>query len=236
MDVDPFDPAVVRSAYDRVADEYLAEFGGDLAKLPVDRAALDEFGRRLGGRGPTLDVGCGPGQVSRYLASQSEPEPESELESGSWPQSGSGSGSFVGIDLAPRMLAAAQRAGGTRAAFVAADMRSLPIADGHCAGLVAHYCVQHLPRSELGIVLGEFRRVLTGHGILALAAHLGTAAISIEQFLGHAIEPMGGTFYTEAELTDALSTAGFAVASTLRRDALPHEYPSERIYLLARAA
>ena len=214
--MDPFDPGVIGAAYDAVAEEYLAEFGDDLADLPVDRGALDDLTARLDGRGPVLDVGCGPGQVGRFLAARSV--------------------AVVGVDLALRMLTTARGAGAGSASFVAADMRSLPIGDGTCAGLVAFYSVQHLARPELGVALGEFRRVLTAGGLLLIAAHLGTGTVRIDEFLGHAVEPFGGRFYTEAELTSAVDTAGLAVESTVRRDALSHEYPSERIYLLARAA
>ena len=57
----------IRRSYDRVAEEYAERFLRELASKPLDRAILDVFAEAMRGRGPVLDIGCGPGQVARYL-------------------------------------------------------------------------------------------------------------------------------------------------------------------------
>jgi hypothetical protein len=53
--------------YDRVAEEYVKRIFEELAHKPLDRALLDRFAEQMRGLGPACDVGCGPGQVARYL-------------------------------------------------------------------------------------------------------------------------------------------------------------------------
>lgn len=55
------------ATYDAVARTYDTELRDELARKPLDRALLDAF-VELAGSGTIADVGCGPGQVTRYLA------------------------------------------------------------------------------------------------------------------------------------------------------------------------
>src|SRR5215218_7652770 len=59
--------AETQASYDRVADEYAARNADELAHKPFDRVLLDRLAREVGDRGPIYDLGCGPGQVARYL-------------------------------------------------------------------------------------------------------------------------------------------------------------------------
>ncbi|WP_433272844.1 methyltransferase domain-containing protein [Actinosynnema sp. CS-041913] len=81
-----------RSSYDALADDYAEWIRDELAAKPLDRAVLGGFAElvRTAGVGPVADVGCGSGRVTAHLA---------------------GLGlSVFGIDLSPRMVAAARRA------------------------------------------------------------------------------------------------------------------------------
>jgi SAM-dependent methyltransferase len=210
--VEPFAPHVIGDAYDAVASDYEGAFADDLDRLPVDRAALDAVVDRLSGRGPVLDVGCGPGQVGAYLAARG-------LQ-------------VVGVDLAPAMLGVASRRAPERG-FVAADMQSLPIGTGSCAGVVAFYCVQHVRRDAIGALFGEFRRALAPGGIVVLATHLGEGEVYSGSLLGHEFEPVGGTLYADGELQQELTAQSFVVERAAYRDPLPHEHQTNRIYLVA---
>jgi 2-polyprenyl-3-methyl-5-hydroxy-6-metoxy-1,4-benzoquinol methylase len=89
----PADLDVVRDSYDRVADNYVDMVAttslGDIRFQPWLRAAMDVFADAVGGLGPVLDVGCGPGTVTAYLA-------ERGLD-------------VSGMDLSPRMIEHARR-------------------------------------------------------------------------------------------------------------------------------
>jgi ubiquinone/menaquinone biosynthesis C-methylase UbiE len=211
--MDPFGRDAVAAAYDAAAEDYAVAFGDDLSRLPVDRAMLDDFARRLVTGLPVLDLGCGPGQVGGYVAAQAGP--------------------VFGVDLSTGMLTVARRRAGT-SKVVCADLRSIPVGDRRCAGAVAFYSLQHIPRPELPTVLGEIRRVLIPDGVLLLATHLGDGEVFTEQFLGHQIATVGGTLYLHEELVEALADQAFLIELAKVRGPLPHEHPSQRVYLIAR--
>src|SRR5688572_8637924 len=83
----------VQTTYDRVAAEYAIRIYDELAGKPFDRAILDRFAALAGPLGPLCDLGCGPGQVARYLRDHA-PRPGPEV---------------FGIDLSPEMVDEAQR-------------------------------------------------------------------------------------------------------------------------------
>jgi ubiquinone/menaquinone biosynthesis C-methylase UbiE len=211
--VNPFDAEAVRRAYDAVAEDYVLAFADDLADLPVDRSILDAALERIAGVGAVLDLGCGPGQVAGYMASRRV--------------------QVVGLDLSTRMLnLAAERT--TTVAYTCGDMRSLPYRSGSFSAVVAFYSIQHIPRLTLQDALDEISRVLFPEGLLIVAAHLGVGETYTEEFLGHRTERIGGTFYGDEELHDALRRHSFSIHVSRQRNPLPHEYQSKRIYLLAR--
>jgi SAM-dependent methyltransferase len=210
--MDAFEPATVRAAYDTVAADYVATFGDDLDQLPVDRSVLDEAVGLVHGDGPVIDLGCGPGQVARYLA-------------------GRGAHS-IGLDLSPQMLRQARlQADGP---FVCGDLRALPFRSARASGAVAFYSIQHLPRQDLPVALEEIRRVLAPGGFLVIATHLGQGEVYVPELLGHPLEPMGGIMYGDDELLGMVETHHFRVEQVRHREPLPHEYASNRIYLTAR--
>jgi SAM-dependent methyltransferase len=206
---------VVGAAYEAVADEYAVAFGDDLEQLPLDRSTLDATVARLRNDQVVLDLGCGPGQVAGYLADR-------DLR-------------VVGLDLSPRMLALASHRAAP-AAFVGGDMRVLPFRDGSFAAVVAFYSVQHVRRDGLGPLVGEMARVVAANGLLVIAAHLGRGEVYVDELLGHTFEPFGGTFFSPQELREALAAQSFVEEVVEQRSPLPHEYPSERVYVIARRA
>lgn len=203
----------LRDGYDRVAPEYAARLFGELADKPLDRRLLDRFAERVRGAGPVCDLGCGPGQVARYLH-------------------GRGVDVF-GLDLSPGMLAQARRLN-PEIAFATGDMRSLDAVDGAWGGIAAFYAIVHTARAELVPTLGELRRVLRPGGLLLLAFHLGQEIVHRDEFLGAAVS-LDFVFFGADEVERALAAAGFAVEETIERDPYPDvEYPSRRAYVFAR--
>src|SRR5947209_2756301 len=99
----------IAASYDRLAGAYAARFGGELAHKPLDRALLDCFAEELRGKGRVVDVGCGPGQITRALQARG-------LDA-------------MGIDLSAAMIALARREAPSLP-FVQGSMRSLEAEDG----------------------------------------------------------------------------------------------------------
>ena len=57
----------LQSSYDRVAEDYAEHFLDELERKPFDRKMLDWLAEKVGELGIICDMGCGPGQVARYL-------------------------------------------------------------------------------------------------------------------------------------------------------------------------
>jgi ubiquinone/menaquinone biosynthesis C-methylase UbiE len=108
-----------------------------------------------------LDVGCGPGSITRGLAERLAP------------------GQVVGLDLSAQTLAAAREDAAARGLanlqYEQGSVYELPFPDGSFDVVFAHQVLQHL--REPGAALRQMRRVLRPGGLVAVReVDWGTAA------------------------------------------------------------
>ncbi|RKR87561.1 methyltransferase family protein [Micromonospora pisi] len=206
--------ATTRAGYDTIAVPYAEIFATELESRPLSRALLTAFAETVGGAGPVVEVGSGPGRVTAYLAEQG-------LD-------------VSGVDLSPEMVALARRTyPGLR--FDEGSMTALDLADGALAGLVAWYSIIHIPSALLPEVFAEFRRVLAPGGQLLLAFQVGDEAL-------HRTEGFGRTFsltfhrLLPERVTELLERAGFVVDAQLVRAPDEREKVPQAHLLAHRAA
>jgi SAM-dependent methyltransferase len=203
----------VREGYDRVADEYARRISRELDDKPFDRAFLDRFVARVGiGRKRAVaDVGCGPGHVARYLH-------ERGLH-------------VAGIDLSPAMVALARElVPGVE--FRTGDMCALDAED--LAGIVAFYSLIHIPPDRIPGVLAGFRRALVPGAPLAIAFHIGSQVVHLDDWWDRPVS-IDFYFFETAAICAMLETAGFVVDEAVEREPYPGvEHASRRAYLVAR--
>ncbi|MFF0424773.1 class I SAM-dependent methyltransferase [Streptomyces sp. NPDC004520] len=152
----PADLDVVRESYDRVADNYadmVVNTGiGDIRRHPWLKASIDAFADSVGDSGPVLDVGCGPGTVTAYLA---------------------GRGLDVsGVDLSPRMIENARRLH-PECRFSVASATELDLPEASLGGVLGWWSLFNLPRPILPQVLAHFAHALKPGGHLITATHVG---------------------------------------------------------------
>jgi SAM-dependent methyltransferase len=205
--------AATQASYDRIAEEYAARFFGELAHKPLDRALLDVFAVEVRERGMVADIGCGPGQIGRYLHDHGC--------------------TVVGIDLSPQMVALA-RTLSPQMQFRQGSMLALDLEDASLGGIVAFYSIIHIPPAELPRAFGEFSRVLAPGGLVLLSFHVGQECVHSQEMLGKPIT-LDFQFYEPETLARELEATGFAVQARLvRQPYVPQEHPSQRGYLLAR--
>ncbi len=207
-----------RGSYDRVAAEYAARISDELRHKPLDRALLDRLADRVrplirSEAGPAVcDLGCGPGQVARYLRDRGLP--------------------VVGVDLSPGMVERARELN-PDIPFEVGDMRALGVPDGTWAGVAAFYSIIHTPRDRVVDTLREIRRVLLPAGWLLLAFHLGGEVRHLAEWWGRPVD-VDFVFFGRAEMEGYLQAAGFLVAESLERDPYPDvEYQGRRAYIFA---
>lgn len=212
----PRDPdlSAVRASYDTVAESYAAQFAAELRHKPLDRALLDCFVELVGGSpGPVADLGCGPGQIARYLHDRGLPA--------------------YGVDLSPGMVAVARRLH-PAVTFQEGTMLALDAGDGECSGITAFYSVIHLPAEMRPRAFREFHRVLRPDGRLLLSFHIGAETLHADDWLDHPVD-LDFQLLDPAQVTTELEAADFTVEARVeRRPYEPVEHPTRRGYLLAR--
>jgi ubiquinone/menaquinone biosynthesis C-methylase UbiE/uncharacterized membrane protein YphA (DoxX/SURF4 family) len=140
----PMDGWVAR-AYDRGVQAAFREILPTLA---------DDLLPRLEGVGRLLDVGCGPGRITVFVA---ESAPDVEV---------------VGTDLAPTMIElarghAARSPAAGRLRFEVADVQRLPFADGSFDAVISTGSIKQWPDAVAG--LREIHRVLRPGGRALIA-------------------------------------------------------------------
>lgn len=204
----------LRATYDRVAAEYAARVGGELAGKPADRRLLDDLADRARqvGDGPVADLGCGPGHVAAHLAARGV--------------------RAVGVDLSEGMLAQA-RGSHPGLPVAAGDLLALPLGDGTLAAAAAFYSLIHLPVGAEVAALAEIRRVLAPGGVLLAAVHVGEEVRHLDEWWGHPVS-VDFRFVTMTALAGWAERAGLAVEDVLERDPYPEvEVETRRGYLRA---
>ena len=204
----------IRESYDRLAEEYAHRLFNELQHKPLDRELLNRFARVAAPHGSLCDMGCGPGQVARYLRD-------------------AGAAVF-GLDLSPRMLQQA-RILNPDISFREGNMLALDLQDRSLAGIAAFYAIVNLPQPSLPLAFREMERVLQPGGRLLLAFHIGDEALHEDALWGQPISMEFFLFPTPV-IRNHLETAGLAIEEIIERDpyAPEVEYQSRRAYIFAR--
>lgn len=206
-------PSATQESYDRVAAEYAEKYKDEMDDKPFDRDCLDRLSREVGALGPICDLGCGPGQIARYLHRQG-------VEA-------------LGVDLSPKMVAEAQRLN-PEIPFHQGDMLALPDRDESWGGIAAFYCIIHIPRERVVDALREMKRVLRPGGILLVTFHIGDEIKHLDEWWEKPVN-LDFAFYQPEEMEAWLKAAGFALEATLVREPNPEvEVATRRAYLFAR--
>ena len=204
-------PSELQSSYDRVARHYAAEYFDELSRKPFDRELLDRFAESVSGAGEVCEIGCGPGQIARYLKDR-------EVR-------------ISGIDLSEKMVAAA-RSLNADISFARGDMLTLDFPDNSLSGIVSFYAIIHLKRDEIAHALKEIFRVLEPAGRLLISFHGGEGELHRDEWYGEPVS-IDVTLMTHDEMIGYLNSAGFSDAKVVEREPYEFEYPTRRMYALA---
>jgi len=206
----------LQSSYDRVAEEYAKQFRDEMDKKPFDRKMLDWLAEKVGGSGVICDMGCGPGQIARYLHTQGV--------------------KVCGVDLSPAMVQQAQGLN-PDIPFQRGDMLALAnVADNSYGGIAAFYSIVHIPRQKVVRALQELKRVLRPKGVLLLTFHIGQEIKHLDEWWGKEVS-LDFLFFETEEVKSYLAEAGFELEEMIVRDPYPEtvEYQSRRAYMFAKS-
>lgn len=204
-------PLSLADSYSRVADEYALRIFDELGGKPLDRQLLTELAERVRGKGVVCDLGCGPGQVARFLH-------ELGVD-------------VLGVDAAPGMVEQARQLN-PGLVFQVGDMLALDVPDGSWIGAAAFYSLIHIPRSDMPQALREIRRVLQPGGWLLAAFHMGSETIHLDEWWERPVQ-LDFHFFQPQEMVAFLEAAGFTVVDSIERAPYQEvEHPSRRCYIL----
>ncbi len=195
-----------------MAAEYTRQLAAELEHKPADCRLLDQLAGALQNEGPCIDLGCGPGHVTRYLH-------ERGLD-------------IAGIDLSGAMIKEARRLN-PGIDFSRGDLRELKAPDNHYAAAVAFYSLIHLTPGELVKALLEIRRVIVPGGALLLAFHVGREQQQLTRWWERDVDL---TFYQYPlmDMVVHLQDAGYRQERIYQRAPYPDiETQTQRGYILA---
>src|SRR5512147_2751301 len=167
-----------QTSYDHVAAEYAERYKDEMDDKPFDRDCLDRLAREVGELGPVCDLGCGPGQIARYLHRQGV--------------------KTLGVDLSAKMVAEARRLNPS-IHFHQGNMLTLPDEDNSWGGIAAFYCIIHIPRKQIVDALREMKRVLKPGGMLLVTFHIGTEIEHVDNFFDKSVN-LDFAFFQPSEM------------------------------------
>ncbi|WP_394616866.1 class I SAM-dependent DNA methyltransferase [Lentzea sp. JNUCC 0626] len=137
-----------RDSYDTVANSYADLTRGLLDGLPHLKAALRLFAEEV--RGPVLDVGCGPGDITARMAALGV--------------------DASGIDLSPGMIELARSTHPGLRFEVGSMTEPLP---GGLGGILCWWSLIHVPDELVPVVFGHFREAVAPGGLVQVGFHVG---------------------------------------------------------------
>lgn len=143
-------PEELNRLHQRAYRDIAVPFAQTATVDPIVASYLDQMVQDMDLKDIVLDIGCGGGQYTNYLADRVQ---------------------TIGIDLSPEFLKVAKANYPTRF-FRSGDMRHLDFPDRSVSGSAAIASLLHIPKAEAPLVLTEFRRVLKDHGRLVLLMKL----------------------------------------------------------------
>ena len=204
----------VRSSYDAVSEAYADHLTDELGGLPFETWLLDRVAVQADG-GPVVEVGCGPGHVTAYLA-------------------GAGADA-TGIDLSPGMVAQARRRF-PEGSYEVGDLRRLmrPTTAPGWSAVLAWYSLIHLAASELPEAVAALARPLVPGGWLVIGLHAGAEIRHPDSWFDVPVD-LDFVLHDPAQVRAAVEATGLVDLEWYHRGPLTWRGEStERLYVVAR--
>ena len=197
--------------YDKTAKNYADKFKDELSHKHLDRILLKSFASENHDTGKLIDLGCGPGQSTKYL-------------------SDCGLTDILGVDISSKMVTVAKDIN-PHLNFETADILNLKYSDKTFSSAVAFYAIVHFDYEQLKTAFREIKRVLTDNGQFLFSFHVGDNLVHMDNFLDHQVN-IDFYFFETNKITDLLIETGFKIIDTIERQPYKdNEYPSKRAYI-----
>jgi len=197
--------------YNKTAENYAVQFIDELSHKHFDSLLLKAFAAENTLKGKLIDLGCGPGQTTKYLAD-------------------CGFTDLVGTDLSEEMIRVAKPIH-PQLTFEVADMLSLSYPDNYFGSAVAFYSIVHFDYEQVKEAFTEIKRVLITGGAFLFSFHIGDQVVHLDNFLEHPVN-IDFHFFDTAVIKNLLAETGFEIVDVIERYPYPDvEHQSKRAYI-----
>ncbi len=205
----------VASAYDAVSNTYAEKYQDEILMKPLVQNFIQDFVKNIPSSGLICDMGCGPGQVARYL--------KNNLHRNT-----------TGVDLSPKMIEVAS-AINPAISFQCADVLQLDETKAY-DGIIGLYFIVNFPSQQLITLFKKLKSLLKPSGKLLLSFHIGDDILNRVEDFWDSGKPCNFYFFKPETVTAALSQSGFKVTEVRYREPdVAVEYNSQRAYIFAGA-
>lgn len=195
--------------YNKTAENYASKFMNELEEKHLDRILLKSFCEQNKNKGRLIDLGCGPGQTTRFLYD-------------------SGFENIVGADISPEMVNVAKKHHPT-IEFEIADLLNLTYADDRFGSAIAFYAIVHFDYEQIKKALEEIKRVLKKNGELLFSFHIGNEIIALDNFLDKEVN-IKFCFFEVERVKKITEEVGFEIIDIIKREPYKTEHQTERAY------
>ena len=166
--------------------------------LPLYHLTYDALCARMSAYDKVLDIGCGPGNISRYLLDR-----VADID-------------LLGTDLAPNMIELA-RLNNPEAHFEVMDCRAVADLDQQFDVIVCGFCFPYLNKEEVKSMISAMSSRLTDTGVLYLSTMEGDYSASCMQTSSSGDNAF--IYYHDGdELTQQLDDNGLTLVWSHRQD------------------
>ncbi len=197
--------------YNKTAKNYADKFFNELDHKHLDRILLKRFVDENINKGKLIDVGCGPGQTTKFIADQ-------ELTD------------IIGVDISEEMINVA-RTLNPHLHFETGDILNLKYQDQTFGSAVAFYAIVHFDHDQLRTAFKEIRRVLKDHGQFLFSFHVGEEVVHLDELLGQKVN-IDFNFFDTQKIIALLTECDFTIIDAVDRQPYKDvEYPSKRAYI-----
>jgi cyclopropane fatty-acyl-phospholipid synthase-like methyltransferase len=199
------------AVYNKHVQEYINRF----MELDLYGDSFEYLLQRLPQNGHVLELGCGPGNVIKYLQSR-----RPDLN-------------FFGIDLAPAMIHAAKLQN-TNARFEVMDIRAAGQISERFDAVIAAFCIPYLSPVDLDPLFFDLQNLTTKSGIVYLSCMEGErerSGLEKTSFTGD--DKLFINYYPRREIETLLKNYGFQIQkfSTIDYPETDGSFTTDLIYL-----
>lgn len=201
----------VIECYDKTATKYAEKFKSELEWKHFDALILKAFAEKNKNKGQHIDLGCGPGQTTKFLYDN-------------------GVVSILGTDLSPQMVKVASKLN-PNIKFEVADMLQLNYPEKSFASAIAFYAIVHFDYEQVKTAFQEIGKILIEGGEFLFSFHIGDYTVHMDNFFDEKVNIDFYALQTE-KIKELLLQTGFEIIDLIEREPYKDkEYDSKRAYI-----